>query len=148
MIYQRRVLLPSSHYPGGLGAVRGRSAVSVECSLHSGRKVKQVYRLFGGVCDQYWGVCDVWKRDCSSVQITFSRVSDRIPRREGIAGERSSSCKTGKKRNTPAFRYKSRNQAGGVDKACVYPYTYSCYFRIYVLVMTPGHARRALPLGE
>jgi hypothetical protein len=40
------------------------------------------------------------------------------------------------------------NQASEVDKPCVYPYTYSYYFRNYVLVMTPGYARRALPLGE
>jgi hypothetical protein len=57
------MLLPSSHYLEGVGAVHGRSAVSVECSLHSQRKVKQVYRLFGGVCDQEWGICDAWKRE-------------------------------------------------------------------------------------
>ncbi len=35
-----------------MGAVSGRSAITVECSVRSGEKVKEVYRLFGDVCTQ------------------------------------------------------------------------------------------------
>lgn len=46
------VLLPSSPYLGEVGAISGRSAVSVQYSVHNWKKVKQVYRLFGRVYDE------------------------------------------------------------------------------------------------
>jgi hypothetical protein len=80
----------------GVGAVRGRSAASVECNLRCGKKVKQVYRLFGGVCDQYWGICicDVWKKEITRLFSILSRalqivlLVDMVEQVKGVLDDR------------------------------------------------------------
>ena len=40
--------------------------------------MKQVYRLFGGVCDQYWGICDVWKKEITRLFSILSRAFQMV----------------------------------------------------------------------
>ena len=69
------MLLPSLLYLGGVGVFHGRSAVSVQCSVRSGKKVKEVYRLFGRVCDHKWGDCDACKREDARIFRSVSLAS-------------------------------------------------------------------------